>query len=310
MDLSKLAPTTPSDPDVVREIPNLFRVYKDGRVERLIGVETVPSGTDSRTNVQSKDVTINPDTGVSARLYLPPNTSPSQKLTLLIYIHGGAFCVCTPFNPGYHVHMNTLSAYANVVVVSVHYRLAPESPIPVCYDDTWEAIQWVAKHASGDGPEPWLNDHVDFGRVFFGGDSAGANIAHNMAMRIGAEGLGGLNLNGIVLACPYFGGDEKDILVELLYPNYGGVDDLKIHSMKDPKISGLCCKKVLIFVAEKDVLRGRGQSYYEALKKSEWNGTVDIIETEGENHVFHLLNPVGEKSVALVQKFVEFMKQT
>ncbi|KAE9597255.1 hypothetical protein Lal_00007306 [Lupinus albus] len=310
MDLSKLSPITPSDPDVVREIPNLFRVYKDGRVERFIGVETVPSGIDSRTQVQSKDVTINPDTAVSARLYLPPNTSPSQKLTLLIYIHGGAFCVCTPFNLGYHVHMNTLSAYANVVVVSVHYRLAPESPIPVCYDDTWEAIQWVAKHASGNGPEPWLNDHADFGNVFFGGDSAGGNIAHNMAMRLGDERLEGFNLNGIVLACPYFGGDEKDILVELLYPNYGGVDDVKIHSMKDPKISGLSCRKVLIFVAEKDVLRGRGQSYYEALKNSGWNGTVDIIEIEGENHVFHLLNPVAEKSVALVQKFVEFMKQT
>lgn len=312
MDLSSLVnPNTDpnSNTDVVREFPQLFRIYKDGRVERLLGVETVPPGTDPRTNVQSKDVTINPDTGVAARLYLPPNTAPSQKLTLLVYIHGGAFCVCTPFNPGYHIHMNNVSAFANVVVVSVHYRLAPESPIPICYDDTWEAIKWVASHVSGAGPEPWLNDHADFGRVFFAGDSAGGNMAHNMAMRGGTEGLGGLNLNGIVLVHPYFGGDEKDVLVEFLYPNYGGVGDPKIHSPKDPKLSGLGCKRVLVFVAGMDFLRERGQSYYEALKKSGWSGTVDIVETEGENHVFHLFKPAEEKSVALVKRFVEFMKQ-
>ncbi|OIW10176.1 hypothetical protein TanjilG_27927 [Lupinus angustifolius] len=310
MDLSKHAATIPINPDVAREIPNLLRIYKDGRIERLVGVDKISPGTDSRTNVKSKDVTINPETGLSARLYLPPNTPPSQKLTLLFYIHGGAFCVCTPFNPAYHLHMNTLSADANVVVVSVHYRLAPESPIPICYDDTWEAIQWVAKHVTGNGPEPWLNDHVDFGRVFFGGDSAGANIAHNMALRGGSEGFGGWNLNGIVLACPYFGGDEKDLLVELLYPNYEGVVDAKIHSTKDPKISGLGCNRVLILVAEKDFLRERGERYYEALKKSGWNGTVDINETEGENHVFYLFNPASEKSIALVKKFVEFITQT
>ncbi|KAL2342360.1 hypothetical protein Fmac_003645 [Flemingia macrophylla] len=43
-----------------------------------------------------------------------------SKLPLLIYIHDGAFCVCTPFNPAYHNHLNAVSAAANVVVVSVH----------------------------------------------------------------------------------------------------------------------------------------------------------------------------------------------
>ncbi|KAK7252048.1 hypothetical protein RIF29_35748 [Crotalaria pallida] len=315
MNLSQLAsstgaPTTDHE-NVTHEFPNLIRVYKDGHVERLFGNETVPPGTDPRTNVQSKDVTINSDTGVSARLYLPPNTSPNQKLPLLIYIHGGAFCICTPFNPGYHIHMNNLSALANVAIVSVHYRLAPETPIPGCYDDSWESIQWAAKHVSGNGPEPWLNSHADFGRVFFAGDSAGANIAHNMAMRIADEvGPGGLTLNGIVLACPYFGGEEEDKLVKFLFPGYVGVDDSKIHCWKDPKLSGLGCKRVMIFVGGLDVLNERGRRYYEALKKSGWSGSVEIDETEGEDHCFHLFKPAGEKSVALVQKFVHFMKQT
>ncbi|XP_061367139.1 probable carboxylesterase 12 [Gastrolobium bilobum] len=302
----------PDSSDVLVEFPHLFRKYKDGRIERFLGTETTPAGTDPRTGVQSKDVTINAGTGVGARLYLPPNAASSaQKLPLLIYIHGGAFCVCTPYNPGYHLHMNTVAAAANVVVVSVHYRLAPEHPLPIAYDDTWEAIQWAAAHAaaSGGGPEPWLNDHADFGKVFFAGDSAGANLAHSMGMRGASEGFGGLKLNGLVLIHPYFGNEERDKLVEFLYPAYGGVDDPKIHATRDPKISGLGCGRVLVMVAGKDFLRDRGRSYYEVLKKSGWNGVVDMVESEGEDHVFHLFDPTKENSAALVKQFVSFMKQ-
>ena len=177
--------TTAAANEVVREFPGLLRVYKDGRVERLLGTETTPPGTDPGTAVQSKDVTINAETGAGVRLYLPP-TAAAQKLPLLIYIHGGAFCVCTPYNPAYHHHLNALSAAANVVVASVHYRLAPEHPLPAAYDDAWEVLQWVA----ASDPEPWLNCHADLSTVFLAGDSAGANIAHNTAMRGTTQGFG------------------------------------------------------------------------------------------------------------------------
>ena len=295
--------------DVAREFPHLFRLYKDGTVERFIGTDTTPPGTDPHTKVQSKDVTINPQTGVASRLYLPPN--PAGKLPLIIYIHGGAFCICSPFNTTYHRHLNTIAAEANALILSVHYRLAPEHPLPAAYDDNWEAIQWAASHAGGgEGPEPWLNDHADFGSVFFAGDSAGANLAHNMAMRGAAEGFGGLTLDGVVLIHPYFGNEQKDELIEFLYPSYGGPDDPKIHPAKDPKLSGLGGRRVLVLVAEKDFLRERGRNYYEAVKGSGWNGTVEMVETEGEGHVFHLFDPTKEKSVDLVKQFVSFMKQS
>ncbi|KAK7319847.1 hypothetical protein RJT34_04575 [Clitoria ternatea] len=294
--------------DVVREFPHLFRVYKDGRIERLLGNDTTPPGTDPVTSVDSKDVTVNPQTGVSLRLYLPPN--PAGKLPLLIYIHGGAFCVCSPSNPSYHGHINTVAARANAVVASVHYRLAPEHPLPIAYDDSWEAVKWIGAHAAGTGPEPWLNQHADFNNMFLAGDSAGANLAHNMAMRGTEEGFGGLKLQGMVLIHPYFGNESKDQLVEYLYPGYAGPDDPKIHATYDPKLSGLGCPKVLVFISEKDFLRQRGQCYYEALKKSGWKGVVDIVEFPAEDHVFHLFDPTKEKAEDLVKRFVSFIKQT
>ncbi|KAF7840854.1 tuliposide A-converting enzyme 1, chloroplastic [Senna tora] len=300
-----------SDDDVIREFPRLFRLYKDGRVHRFLGTETTPAGLHSPTGVQSKDVTIDPDTGVAARLYLPAAAS-GEKLPLLIYIHGGAFCIGSPFIPPYHHHLNAVVSRANVVALSVHYRLAPEHPLPTAYDDAWAAIQWASAHSARNGPEPWLNDHADFQRVYFAGDSAGANIAHNMAMRVGSgSGSPSLNLDGLVLVHPYFSNGEKDELIEFLFPTRSnGMDDPRLNPAKDPDLAGLGCRRAVVMVAEKDELRERGVSYYEAVKKSGWSGVVDMVETEGEGHVFHLFDPTKEKVRELVKRFVSFLKDS
>ena len=299
----------PNSTEIAHDFPGFLRIYKDGRIERFMGTETTPAGTDRQTGVQSKDVIINPETGVSARLFLPKSANPTHKLPLLIYIHGGAFCICSPYNPPYHNHLNTVACEGNIVALSVHYRLAPEHPLPIAYDDTWDAIQWAASHAKGSGPEPWLNDHADFGRVYFAGDSAGANLSHNMAMWIGLEKLDGLSLNGIVLIHPFFGNNEQDKLMEYLFPTMEGAGDPRIQPAKDPNLAKLGSPKVLILAAGRDFLRDRAWSYHEALKKSGWSGEVNIEETEGEDHVFHLLNPRGDNSVALVKRFVSFISQ-
>ena len=101
-------------------------------------------------------------------------------------------------------------------MLSVNYRLAPEHPLPAAYDDTWDAITWAAAHLNGPGPEPWITHHADLKRMYIAGDSAGANIAHNMAMKIGVDGVSGLNLCGIVLIHPYFGSGQKDELIGFL----------------------------------------------------------------------------------------------
>ncbi|XP_054808208.1 tuliposide A-converting enzyme 2, chloroplastic-like isoform X1 [Prosopis cineraria] len=51
----------------------------------------------------------------------------ADKLPLLIYINGGAFCICSMFHPFYQGHLNTIAAEANAVVLSINYRLAPEA---------------------------------------------------------------------------------------------------------------------------------------------------------------------------------------
>ncbi|KAF7113078.1 hypothetical protein RHSIM_RhsimUnG0163000 [Rhododendron simsii] len=311
-------------PELLFELPNFMRVYKDGTVERFIGTEIVPASTDPTTGVRSKDALIDKETGVSARIYIPKttaNANDNKKLPLLVYFHGGGFCIETAVSPTYHHHLNSLAAEANVVVVSVDYRRAPEHPLPAAYDDSWAAIKWAASHSKGGGPEVWLNECVDFDRVFFAGDSAGANISHHMGIRVESENPDGFKLVGIALIHPYFGGEEPiggerdnaagkamgDKLWLFACPTSSGLDDPLFNPGKDPNISKMGCGKVLVCVAEKDMLRDRGWYYKEELVKSGWRGVVEVMEAEGENHVFHLINPTCDNAVAMLKRLAAFM---
>ncbi|XVE93341.1 hypothetical protein REPUB_Repub01dG0183400 [Reevesia pubescens] len=309
--------------DIAIDAPPMIRVYKDGRVERLLGTQVVPPGLDPKTNVESKDLVYSQETGQSIRLYIPKNVISAQKLPLLVYFHGGAFCVETAFSPTYHNYINSLVAEANIVVLSVDYRRAPEHPIPIAYDDSWDALKWVASHYGGNGSEDWLSCYADFDKVYFSGDSAGANIAHHIAIKIGQEKLDGINLVGIILVHPYFWGKEpvgneiKDPIVRaqidgfwrLASPTTSGSDDPWINPIDNQNLASLGCARVLVCVAEKDMLRHRGCYYCEKLKKSGWRGEVEMMEAQGEDHVFHLLKPSCESAVAKLKKVAAFINQ-
>ncbi|KAI3977247.1 hypothetical protein MKX01_035977 [Papaver californicum] len=320
--------------EVVYEILPLLRIYKNGRVERLLASETVrPSLQDPETGVSSKDICISSDPSISARLYLPNNhTHHNHKnLPLLIYFHGGGFCLGSAFALYYHRYLNTLVSKANTIAVSIEYRLAPECPLPIAYEDSWTALQWVLSHSQTDQPistsnhskESWLNDYADFNKVFLGGDSAGANIAHNIAMRAGDNGL---RFRGMYLAHPYFWGSksigiERDMDSEVkainerlwlfVNPSSVGIDDPIINPFgpSAQSLSCLACERVLVCVAGKDSLRERGSFYCNELKKIGWEeDRVNFFESEGEGHAFHLHFPETKNAQLVIECLASFLK--
>ncbi|WJX44356.1 hypothetical protein P8452_31341 [Trifolium repens] len=310
------------DDEIAIDLTPLLKLYKSGRIERLMGEEVVPPSLDPTTNVESKDVIISKEHNISARLFIPKtNYPPTQKLPLLVYFHGGAFCIETAYSPNYHNYLNSVTSLGNVIGVSVDYRRAPEHPVPIAYEDSWLALKWVASHVNGNGSDEWLNQYADFEKVFLVGDSAGANIAHYLGLRVGKEKLDGVNLEGIVYVHPYFWGvdrigSESDRAehVEMVHnlwrfacPTTSGSDDPLINPAKDPNLVSLGCKRVLVCVAEKDLLKDRGWYYKELLEKSGWVGVVEVIETEDEGHVFHMFNPSCEKAKILLNQVVSFI---
>ncbi|KAG6653115.1 hypothetical protein CIPAW_05G052800 [Carya illinoinensis] len=171
-------------------------------------------------------------------------------------------------------------------------RKLPRPP-PACYEDSWAGLQWIASHANGNGPEPWLNEHADLNRVFVGGDSGGGDITHTLVVRVGSIGLPGLKVIGAILVHPFFGGMEDDEMWLYMFPTSGGLEDPRL---KPP-------------AEELSRLGGIGGSYYEELKKSGWGGSGEVVEHHGEDHVFHLMKPDSENAVDLVNKFASFIVQ-
>lgn len=63
---------------------------------------------------------------------------------------------------------------ANAIVASVEYRHAPENKFPAAHEDSFAAYKWVVENAKtfgGDGT-----------RIAVAGESAGANLAANVAI--------------------------------------------------------------------------------------------------------------------------------
>ncbi|XP_074555603.1 putative carboxylesterase 2 [Curcuma longa] len=304
------------DSELVFDFPPFLRLYKSGRVHRLIGTDYVPAGVDPATGVASKDVLIDPRTGLSARLYVCC-PSASTRRPILFYLHGGAFVAESAFSPTYHAFLNNVVARADVVAVSVEYRRAPEDPLPAAYDDAFAALRWVA---SGGGGEAWLAERGDFDRVFLAGDSAGANIAHNILVRTLAEPLE-IKIAGLALIHTYFWGKEAvgaeptdRAFREWLETTWGfvcgwssGIEDPRVDPFRDEAaLRALPCRRVLVSVTEKDLFRERGKAYYERLRASGWEGEAELVETEGEEHVYFLSNPNCEKASAEMARLVAF----
>jgi acetyl esterase/lipase len=312
------AATTGNDDDdeVVRDFAPLLVVYKSGRLERPIPMPLVPPGRDAATGVVSRDVHLSPSS--FARLYLPPAAADSNKrLPVLVYFHGGGFVIGSAAAAAYQRCLNDLAAAcpAVAVAVSVDYRLAPEHPLPSAYEDSLAALKWVLS-----ADDPWLATHGDIGRVFLAGDSAGGNICHHLAMHHDLRAAG--QIKGIVLIHPWFWGKaplegeprgeavEKG-LWEFACPGaVDGVDDPRMNPTAPgaPGLEHLAWEKVMVCVAEGDVLRCRGVAYAEAVAKARApDPVVELFESEGVGHVFYLFEPALEKAAELLRRIAAFV---
>ncbi|KAL1809327.1 hypothetical protein ACET3Z_026317 [Daucus carota] len=166
----------------------------------------------------SKDIPLNTTNQTFLRLFRPLNHT--TKLPIIIDFHGGGFIHFSATSARFHDLWNIAAAITPSLIITVEYRLAPEHRLPAAYDDALEAILWVRDQARGfEGCDPWMKELADYSNVHIMGTSAGGNIAYHAALRALDVDINPIQIKGLILNQPFFGGVERSPSEEKLYKN-------------------------------------------------------------------------------------------
>lgn len=114
-------------------------------------------------NVENKMITGTGDQ-IPIRIYTPKGEGP---FPVIVYYHGGGWVIADLDT--YDASPRALVNAAKAVVVSAHYRQAPEHKFPAAHEDAFSAYKWVLEHTKELKGDPK--------RIAIVGESAGGNMA-------------------------------------------------------------------------------------------------------------------------------------
>ncbi|MBO0794307.1 MAG: alpha/beta hydrolase fold domain-containing protein, partial [Ktedonobacteraceae bacterium] len=101
-----------------------------------------------------------------------PAASVQRPLPVLLWLHGGGYIMgsANAEDPMARSIVSTVGC----AVISVDYRLAPETPHPGPVEDCYAALKWLSTHAN--------ELDIDPERIAVGGSSAGGGLAAALAL--------------------------------------------------------------------------------------------------------------------------------
>ncbi len=129
--------------------------------------------------VRTRDITIPGPAGpIPARLYTPAQ-SRSGAQPLVVYWHGGGWVIADLDT--YDASARAIASATGAIVLSAHYRQAPEHKFPAAHEDALAAYRWAVQIAGRLG--------VNARRIALAGESAGGNLAIGTAIAARDTGL-------------------------------------------------------------------------------------------------------------------------
>ena len=225
---------------------------------------------DPTLGIQTRDITIDGAAGpLQARVYSPDLDSTDLK-PLVVYFHGGGFVIADL--DVYDGGPRGVARFADVVVLSVHYRQAPENKFPAAHDDATAAYKWALANAQTIGGDPQ--------RIAVMGESAGGNLAINVSIAARDQGLPAPKHQ--VLVYPLVGNDLNnesyienaqakplnkamiEWFVKHTFNDQSETADPRVNVVGAANLSGLPSSTVI--TAEIDPLRTEGQQLAEKLE--------------------------------------------
>ena len=254
-------------------------------------------------NVEDRNIP-GPDSEIPIRIYTPKGEGP---FPCLVWFHGGGWVVGDLDSADATARHLTLGA--GCVVVSVDYRLAPETKFPGPVEDCYSATSWVFDNATS------LRILSD--KIAVGGDSAGGNLA--TAVCLMRKDRGGPDLVMQLLVYPvtdwsfqthsYADNADgyqltKDTMIwywDQYASHDGDADNPYAAPLKAADLSGL--PAALVITAEFDPLRDEGEAYANRLRDS--GVSTSCTRYPGMIHGFFGMSAVLDKGKAAITEASE-----
>lgn len=243
------------------------------------------------TNIEISDIQImGAESNIPARLYRPQGKG---LLPVVVYFHGGGWVMGK--NEDYDATLKTLASKTGAIFISPEYRKGPEHKFPAAHDDAFASYQWVLRNGASFG--------ADVSQVAVAGESAGGNLAMNVAIRA-RDTKTQMPIHQL-LVYPVAGTDMttasykenensaplNSAMMGWFMKNYlRSTEDLKDKriNLVEADLKGL--PATTIITAEIDPLRSEGKKLYERLEAQ----GVDVTykDYKGMTHEFFSMAPV------------------
>ena len=293
--------------------PQVIQVMESVAAMGLPAADTV-SPAEARANAKKRprapgpavarveDRTIpGPGGDVPVRIYTPEGSGP---FPILAWYHGGGWVLGDLESAD--ASARNLCVGGKCVVVSVDYRLAPETKFPGPAEDCWSATIWAVENASSINGDP--------SRLAVGGDSAGGNLAAAMCLMAADRGGPAIALQLLVYpvtdvdfnTVSYGENAEGYSLTKTTMQWYW---DHYLNSREDaanPYAAPLQAKNLagqppaLVITAEFDPLRDEGEAY--AKRLTEAGVAVTATRYGGMIHGFFNMGAVVDKGQQAVDE--------
>jgi len=233
---------------------------------------------------------------VPVRIYWPQ--ASEHPLPMVVWFHGGGHVVGSV--DSYDTLCRDLALKSGAIWISVDYRLAPEHKFPAAVEDSFAALQWVAREAASLGG--------DADRIAVAGDSAGGNLVAVCALL--ARDQGGPQLAFQLLIYPatapqadfpsqFDYADDHFLTRETILwfhnsylPNDAARQDFRYAPLIASSHQGL--PPTLMILAECDPLRDEGLAYADKLREA--GNQVRVSVYPGMIHPFFSMAGVFDQA--------------
>ena len=287
-------------PDISEQTPEEARAA-------IANFAMMQAGAPEPARVEDRTVP-GPAGDIPVRVY----ASEGDNLPVVMYFHGGGW-VLGDIDSHDGTCKQLLAELGDAVVVSVHYRLAPEDKYPAAADDCYAAAAWVAEHGAEIG--------ADGSRMAVAGDSAGGNLSAVVSQM--ARDKGGPAIAAQVLHVPvtdhnysypsYTENAEGKLLTRAsmvwfwdhYLPNAEAGQEAYASPIKAADLSGLA--PALIQTAELDPLRDEGEAYGAAIEAA--GGDVTVRRYDGVVHDPFMMFAVIPTGIECLKEAAAFINE-